>query len=165
MIASIEMSRHRLFMKTRRSSPLSQNPTPRWTNPVPFGTWPHSVMRGSKVHSGSPASGSSATTLLYDVLTYMTPSRTMGVFSKLPGRTGLSGTGRRGPDSGPSPVSHSHAIRSSATFSRFTWSSGECFVDPWSAPQYGHSWAAAGPEASSANATTALMRPAPAGAR
>ena len=55
----------------------------------------------------------------------MTPSRTTGVFSKLPGRTGLSGTGSRGPLSGPSPVSHSQANFRLATFSRFTWASGE----------------------------------------
>ena len=55
----------------------------------------------------------------------MTPPVTMGVFSKLAGRTGLSGTGSRGPASGTSPVSHSHAGRSRATFPRFTCVSGE----------------------------------------
>ena len=45
---SIEMSRQRLFRKTRRSpASFSQSATPRWTNPVPFGTCPHSVIRGS----------------------------------------------------------------------------------------------------------------------
>ena len=45
---SMEMSRQRLFRKTRRSPvSFSQSATPRCTNPVPFGTCPHSVIRGS----------------------------------------------------------------------------------------------------------------------
>ena len=48
VIVSIEMSRQRLLRKTRRlPSPSSQSATPRCTKPVPLGTCPHSVIRGS----------------------------------------------------------------------------------------------------------------------
>lgn len=130
--ASSAMRRQRELRKIRRERPSLHAATPRWTKPVPFGTWPASVARGSNAQSCRPVRASRATTRLYGVLRYIVSRMTMGVAWKLPGRVPFSRMGT-------SPVSHVHAGASRPTLARLICASGEYFIPPGSPPYAGQS--------------------------
>src|SRR6185436_12700486 len=143
----------RLLMNTRRCLPSDHVATPRCTNPVPFGGWPARYALGSYDQNSAPVFASSATTRLYDVLRNSVSPIINGVAWKFPGRVRVSACG-------VSPVAHSHARVSWATFPRWMSASVEYFDAPRSPPQTGHSapaWAFAD---RAANATTRINQPA-----
>ena len=118
-------SRSRLLMKTRKSPPPRQTAMPRCLKPW-FGS-ARSYAFGSKIHSSSPVSASSAATRLYIVGRYNTLSIITGVAWNGPGRAPSSG-------SGISRGSHCQAISSRSTLAAVTWPAREYFVCAWSAP-------------------------------
>jgi len=132
VLASRQNNLARLLRKIRSWSPSRHAATPRCTNPVPFGGCPARYACGSYAHSSRPVFASRAITRLYDVLRNSVSPIMSGVAWKFPGRA-------RGSVFAVSPVAHSHAGASFATFPRLMSVSVENFVAARSPPYTGHS--------------------------